>query len=183
MAEGTEQKAGTRTKLVGVRWLTPETAEIFEGTYSLLNCSVQNDALYQGVFAVRMFPVSHSDGFISLRYTDKDERLSEIGVIENLQEFPPEQQALVRASLDKHYHELVIQRVYAVKLRYGQLFFDVETERGRENVILPWRNDRAEDFGERGKLLLDVFDNRYVIPDVQQLAPADRSRFTKYIYW
>jgi len=183
MAEGTTEEASPRATLIGVRWLKPDTTGIFEGSYSLLHCSVKNDALYRGVFAVRMFPVTYPDGFISLGYTDTDEKLREIGVIENLWEFPPEQQALVRASLDRHYHEPAIRRVYGVKLRYGQLFFDVETERGRESFILPWRGDRAEDFGERGKLLLDVFDNRYVIPDVQQLSPADRSRFTKYVYW
>ena len=53
-----------------VRWLSPEITSVFEGTYSLLHCTVKGDTLYRGVFAVRMFPVSFPEQFISLRYHD-----------------------------------------------------------------------------------------------------------------
>jgi hypothetical protein len=32
-------------------------------------------------------------------------------------------------------------------------------------------------------VLLDVYDNRYVIPDVSKLDAAARRRLTKYVYW
>jgi hypothetical protein len=32
-------------------------------------------------------------------------------------------------------------------------------------------------------VLLDAFDNRYIIPDVRQLPAADRLRFSAFIYW
>jgi len=167
----------------GVRRLTPENCKIFEGTFSLLHCAVKGDTLYRGVFAVRMFPITHPDRYISLRYTDLDDKTKEVGIIEDLERFPPDQQTLVRASLAKQYHEQIISRIYGIKCEYGLLFFDVETQRGREEFMMPWRYDRAEDYGDRGKVLLDALDNRYIIPDVMALPAADRNRFTSYIYW
>jgi hypothetical protein len=166
-----------------VRWLPPAVAHIFEGTYSLLHCTVKGDTLYRGVFAVRMFPVSYPDQFISLRHHDIEEKVREIGMIPDLNEYPEAAQRLVRASLDRHYYEQIISRIHEVRNEFGLLFFTVETQRGREEFIMPWRHDRAEDYSANGKLLLDVSDNRYIVPDVAALPPTDRRRLTKYIYW
>jgi len=167
----------------GVRWLTPQDTEVFEGTYSLLHCTVKGQGLYRGVFAVLLFPITHPEQYVSLRYTDRDGGVGEIGVIRDLREFPEQARTLIRSSLSKQYYERIIRRVRSVRCRYGQLFFEVETERGRERFTMPWRHDRAEDYGRRGKLLLDVFDNRYVIPDLTRLPAADRRRLTSHIYW
>ena len=172
-----------KSRSTQVRRLTPDNTHIFSGTFSLLHCSVKGDTLYRGVYCALMFPVSNPNRFISLRYTDDKDKVKEIGVIEDLNAFPPEQQDLVRQSLNKHYHEQVITRVYKITNEFGILFFDVETQRGREQFMMPWRIDRAEDFGADGKVLLDAVDNRYIIPNVSQLPTADLRRFTSYIYW
>jgi hypothetical protein len=166
-----------------VRRLTPETTHIFEGTYSLLHCSVKGEAPYRGVFCMLMFPVTHPDAFVSLCHTDEKDKVKEIGLIEDLRAFPEEQQQLVRASLARHYYEQIITRIYRVKCEFGILFFDVETQRGREQFMMPWRIDRAEDYGACGKVLLSAMDNRYIIRDVSAFPAADHRRFTSYIYW
>ena len=173
----------TRLHTTGVRRLTPATTTIFTGTFSLLHCAVKGDDLYRGVFAVRMFPIRQPDRFISLRHTDTDEKEQEIGIIETLGLFPADQQALVMESLAAHYHEQIIRRVFAVETELGLLFFDVETQHGRRQFVMPWRGDRAEDYGEKGKVLLDANDNRFIIPDVEALPAADQRRFASYVYW
>lgn len=167
----------------GVRRLTPDMATLFEGTFSVLHCSVKGDGLYRGVFAIRMFPVRHPDRYVSLHYTDSSDKDREIGVIEDLCIFPEAQQELVRRDLAAHYCEQTIRRVYRVRYDYGLLFFNVETQRGHEEFVMPWRGDRAQKYGERGKVLLDALDNRYIIPDVEELPATDRKRFTSFIYW
>ncbi len=167
----------------GVRRLTPENTTIFEGTFSLLHCAVKGDTTYRGVFAVRMFPIRHVDRFISMHHTDAADKEQEIGIIEDLSPFPEDQRRMVEASLASHYHEQVIRRIFSVTYEYGLLFFVVETQRGREQFVMPWRGDRAEEFGDRGKVLLDATDNRYIIPDVEALPAADRRRFSNYNYW
>ena len=183
-APNAENYDDQRLVSMGVRLLTPENATIFEGTFSLLHCGVKGDTLYRGVYAVLMFPIRYTDRFISLRYTDIEDKDKEIGIIDELSAFPPESQQLVRNTLVKHYYEQTVTRIYSVKNQFGLLFFDVETRQlGRLQFVLPWRGDRAEDFGANGKTLLDAFDNRYIIPDLAELPPADRHAFTSYIYW
>jgi len=172
-----------RSRADRVRWLVPETTQVFEGTFSLLHCAVRGDTLYRAVFAIKLFPINHPDRYISLRYTDREDTVYEIGVIEDLNVFPKEARELIRTSLSRQYYEQIIYHIHEVKYRYGLLFFDVETQRGREEFIMSWSYDRAQDYSRRGKVLVDVFDNRFIIPDVSALAPADRRRLRRYIYW
>ncbi len=172
-----------RLKATGVRRLHPDGTTIFEGTFSLLHCAVKNDDLYRGVFAVRMFPVRHPSLFISLHYTDATDKECEIGVIEDMTVFPEAQQKLIESSLAAQYHEQFIRRIYKIRDEYGLLFFEVETQRGREEFAMPWRGDRAEEYGEKGKILLDALDNRYVVPNVEQLPSLDQQRLASFIYW
>ena len=179
----TQPVAASRLAGTGVRRLTPATTKIFEGAFSLMHCAVAGDPMYRGVFAVLMFPIRYPDRYISMRYTGEKDKVFEIGVIEDLSLFPEATQALVREVLKKQYHEHIIQRVYEVRDEFGLLFFDVETQRGRQEFMMPWRHDRAEDFGTGGKVLLDVNENRYIVPDVMALPAKDQRRFTNYIYW
>jgi hypothetical protein len=172
-----------RMVATGVRRLSPADTQIFEGTFSLLHCAVKGDTLYRGVFAVLMFPITHPDRYVSLKYTDIKEKDQEIGLIENLNDFPPAQQKLVKESLVKHYYEQIITRVDEIESQYGLLFWTVQTRRGREEFTMPWRQDRAEDYGANGKVLLDALGNRYIVPNVSELPAADRRLFTSYIYW
>jgi hypothetical protein len=167
----------------GVRWLTPEDTRIFQGTYSLLHCQVTDLGLFRGVYAAEMFPVSHPERFVSLRYTDAAEKVQEIGIVEDLAAFPEDAKALVRASLLKQSYEKEILEIHEVREDLGFLFFYVRTNEGWEKFVMPWRSDRTEELSEHGKVLLDAFDNRYVIPDLGALTPADRRKLTAYVYW
>lgn len=168
----------------GVRRLTPENTLLFEVNLGVLHCRVSDDPmLYRGIWAVLMFPITYPDSFISLRYTDADDKDQEIGVVIDLASFPSEIRELIHRAVVKQYYQQTIQRIYTIDCQYGVLFFDAETDFGRTTFVIPWRYDRAEDFDVRGKVLLDSLDNRYVIPDVEALPPADRRVFLSYIYW
>ena len=167
----------------GARRLTPGNCQIFKGTYSLLHCTVMGDQIYRGVFASLAFPVSHPDRFICMRYHDSDGKNKEIGLIEDLSVFDEHARELIGESLRKHYYEQQVQRVFRVQFRYGLLFFDVQTGRGRETFTMRWQYDRGQDYGEHGKVLLDTFENRFIIPDVRELPARDRIRLQRFIYW
>lgn len=169
-------------EMAGVRRLKPSTSKIWQGDHNLLHCEVDGER-FGGVFAVRLFPIRHPEQFISLCYTDETDRVREVGVIPSLAEFPEDVQTLVRRTLAKHYHEQVVERIQRVRLEHGLLFIDATTDRGREEFIVPWRHDRAEDYDEAGKVLLDALDNRYVIPDLRRLPDRDRMELTRFIYW
>ena len=60
---------------------------------------------------------------------------------------------------------------------------DVETDKGPASFLMRWQHDRAVDYGQQGKILLDVDDNRYLVPDVEALPEHERNDFERYIYW
>jgi hypothetical protein len=41
----------------------------------------------------------------------------------------------------------------------------------------------VQDFGEHGKILLDLEDNRFLIPHLGQLPSQQRELLQRYIYW
>jgi len=50
--------------------------------------------------------------------------------------------------------------------------------------MMRWQHDKAIEFGkENGKVLLDVFENRYIIPSIDELPRSDSERLLRFIYW
>ena len=60
---------------------------------------------------------------------------------------------------------------------------EAETDLGPAVFSLRAQPDRAQDFGARGKILLDTDDNRYLVPDIEALPERDRRLFRRYVYW
>ena len=48
---------------------------------------------------------------------------------------------------------------------------------------MPWRHDRAEEYGTQGRVLLDSLNNRYLIPDLDALTPKEKQLLVSFIYW
>lgn len=164
-------------------YLQPATTTLSRGAHGMLRCEIAGIGSFDGVKAVRLFPITQGDQFISLRHTDEAEKDRELGVIEKLADFPPQAVSEVLACLSSHYHERVIQKIERIKHQYGQLFFTVETDAGRTEFVMPWRHDRAEEYGTKGRVLLDSLNNRYLIPDIEALPPRERRKLLTYIYW
>jgi hypothetical protein len=167
-----------------VRYLTPDMCKIHLGTHGALHATVMNDRIYGGVFAAYAFPVAYPDKYISLIHSAGDDKQQiEIGIIRDLDEFPPEQAYLVRQALARRYFVHTITRIDHIGWKYGCVSMDVQTDKGPVSFMMRWSNDRAVDYGRRGKIIIDINDNRYLVPDVDKLTTRERSEFTRYIYW
>ncbi|MFH1706302.1 MAG: DUF1854 domain-containing protein [Planctomycetota bacterium] len=173
----------TNLACVGVRYLDAATTRIYRGKLGALCCRVGEGEEYTNVYSVPCMPVGHPGRFIALWYTDKEDKEQELGVIEDLAVLPEEMRALVKGSLSQHFFERRIKRIYEVRWQYSLLFFEVEADEGRAEFMMRWQHDKAVDYGDKGKILLDVFENRFVIPSVEELPAADRDRMRRFIYW
>jgi ATP-binding cassette subfamily B protein len=165
------------------RWLTPEIANIHLGNLRALHVTIQNEAIYAGVFAVRCLPVHYPRHYISLRYLDAEKHEVEIGIVQNLDNWPRESQDLISESLLKRYFLHTIVGINAIEVLGGYINFDVETDSGPAQFMMRWQRDRAYDYGDGGKLMIDTDENRYLIPDLQGLSESERRLFMRYIYW
>jgi ATP-binding cassette, subfamily B, bacterial len=114
---------------------------------------------------------------------DLEGQQREIGIVRDLERWPPEDQRLIRAALARRYYIRRISRVNDIRLEYGYLNFKVVTDHGPETFTMRWSQSQAQDFGANGKVLLDLEDNRYLVPDVEALPHRDRELMQRFIYW
>ena len=70
-----------------------------------------------------------------------------------------------------------------MKLDQGYLVFRVQTDHGPTRFTMRWTQSQAQEFGERGKVLLDVEDNRFLVPDTDKLPQRERELLQRYVYW
>ncbi|HUS47354.1 MAG TPA: DUF1854 domain-containing protein [Phycisphaerae bacterium] len=166
-----------------LRFLTPKVCKVHLGVHSALHVTVKDERIYGGVYAAYAFPVAYPNGYISLLHRSGEGDDVEIGIIRDLKEFPQDQAELVRRALDRRYFVHTITAINEIGWKYGLVSMDVETDKGNAKFLMQWRHDRAVDYGRRGKVLIDVDQNRYLIPDLGRLSPGERSDFTRVIYW
>ena len=90
---------------------------------------------------------------------------------------------MLRAALARRYFLRRITAIDDIKLEYGHLLFRVQTDQGPTEFTMRWTQSQAQDFGARGKVLLDLEDNRFLVPDIDELPPRERELLQRYVYW
>jgi ATP-binding cassette, subfamily B, bacterial len=128
-------------------------------------------------------PASQPDDFISLRTWDRDGQERELGILRNLNAWSDRSQSLVREALGRRYFLRRITGIDEIKLECGYLLFAVRTEQGPARFMMRWTQSQVQDFGARGKVLLDLEDNRFLVSDVELLGPRERELMQRYVYW
>ena len=145
---------------------------------------VQADgSVIRSVFAIRCLPASQPDDFISLRTWDRDGKERELGILRDLNSWSAQSQKLVRDALARRYFLRRITGVDDIKLECGYLLFEVRTDHGPTEFTMRWTQSQVQDFGARGKVLLDVEDNRFLVSDVDALPPRERELMQRFVYW
>jgi len=166
-----------------LRFLTPETCRVHLGTHGALHVTVRDERIYGGVYAAYAFPVAHPNGYIALIHSGGDSDEVEIGLIRDLRDFPDEQAELIRGALQRRYFVHTITRIFDIHMEHGLVYMDAETDKGRVRFQMTWSTNRAIDYGRNGKVLIDLEENRYLIPNIKELSNQEQARFRRYIYW
>lgn len=182
MGETEGQVAGGKADRTRIRFLAPDMCRIHVGKLGALHVTLNDEESIGGVYAAYAFPVAHPDSYISLIQASGDAD-TEIGVIRDLKGFPTEDADLVREALARRYFVHTITGINRVGWRYGLIRFDVETDKGPVEFFMRWSQNRAVAYGERGKVIIDLENNRYLIPDLDALTTRERQDFQRVIYW
>ena len=165
------------------RWLEPSHTLISQDEAGMMHVEIEGDGEYRAVFALRCLPVHFPNGYISLRYLSKRKRVVEVGLIRDLTEWPDISREFIGQSLLKRYLVHTVREIRAIVSYTSYLELEILTDYGPEKIMLRWQTDKAHDYGKNGKMLIDTEDNRYLIPDLNDLTERDRRLFERYIYW
>jgi ATP-binding cassette subfamily B protein len=166
----------------GPRWLGPHNCQLAEGKFETLDATIAGQ-VYEGLSAIRALPVTFPHQFISLRHAAADGVAHEIGMVRDLADWPAEERQLLEQALARRYFIRTITAIDTIELKYGLLTFQVDTDRGPVTFTMRNSHSQAHDYGKDGKMLIDVDDNRYVVPEVQDLPRRQQTLFRRYIYW
>jgi hypothetical protein len=141
------------------------------------------DEVNEGAFAVRALPARLPDQFLSIRYADADGQEHEVGLVRDLAEWPASARLLLEQAVARRYFVRQIKGIESIDLKYGLLTFRVQTDRGPTEFLMRTSHSQALDYGQSGKLLIDVDDNRYLVEDLEALPRREHTLFRRYIYW
>ncbi len=111
---------------------------------------------------LRAAPLSDPDHYISFL----DGNGEEICMVRDPAELDSATRRILREELNRRYMTAVVQRIHSVRNELGTSYFDVQTNRGRREFVVPNIRESARWLGERRLLLLDVDGNRFEIPDL-----------------
>jgi ATP-binding cassette subfamily B protein len=164
-------------------WLEPDTAKFRAGPFDALEVELPDGTVHRSAFAVRCFPATRPDDFISLLTWDREGHERELGVVRHLDRWSPREQKLLRAALARRYYLRRITGIDDIKAEYGYLRLAAQTDQGPAQFTMRWNQSAAQDFGTRGKVLLDLEDNRFLVPDTEALPPRQRELLQRYVYW
>src|SRR5262245_51565288 len=113
------------TETTELRYLEPGKLHFFRSG-TILRLTLEEDRSYIKVTVVRVFPLSRPQRPLSVR----DGANKEVGILVDAAELEPESRQLVQAELDRRYLTPTIERIVAVKERFGTVEWEVETDRG-----------------------------------------------------
>jgi hypothetical protein len=145
------------------------------------------DVRYEDVKPARTHPMSDPYGFLSLRGTPAGGSGDvELGILRSMQALAPQQRSLVDAALARRYLGTTIVRILGIREEFGYMYWDVLTDRGERQLVLPrWNQSHVSETGSdgEGRVVLDVWGNRALIKDVSQLDEKSLRLFERFVHW
>lgn len=138
-----------------------------------------NGVHYDRIKAVRLFPFSDADRFISIKEHGNGDR--EIGIIENLSDMSEETQSVLKKQLDLCYFTPVIEKIYNIKDEYGYAYFHVMTDRGECKFTINMGSNAVSKLSDTRLIILDVDENRFEIRDVEALSQKERRMLDMFL--
>ena len=142
------------------------TGKIERTDVYLVRLTLKDGTVYENLEPRRLFPVTNENMFITL--LDSDER--ELGFVRDFDELDEDSREALRQSFAEYYMIPKIEKLTKTEEKFGTLKWTVVTDRGDVTFRIRNRNsDIKRLFGTNRVIIRDSNDNRYEIPDVENL--------------
>lgn len=165
-------------EMLRVRYLNDENAVFRRTGTGFLSLKI-GEEFYPRVMVVRMFPFSDKDEFISIRTAE--ERSKEIGIVEKMSQVSRETAEMLEEQLTLRYFTPVIEKIIKIKDEYGFAYWNVVTDHGACNFTIRMGGNSVIHLSDVRILIMDIDENRFEIPDINRLTPAERKKLDLFL--
>lgn len=153
-----------------IEYIAPGMITFSENESGLIMASVSGE-IPQRVAVMRMFPFDYEEEYLSVRYENysRNDKEAEIGIIRRLSDFDSQQTDVVRKELQRRYFIPDITKVDEVKDEFGHTMWKTQTTAGAREFTVTDMSSNVFNLGNNKIMLVDVYGNRYYIPDITKL--------------
>lgn len=132
---------------------------------------------FKRVILTRTLPLSLPDEYICISDIEKNE----VGIIEKIADFSPEQQKLINSELSQRYYCPVIDKIETIKEKMGNFYFDVIIGGVKKSFAV---KDITKSIRQHGNAIdvTDIDGNRYRIEDFNSIEAKSRRKLEPYLY-
>lgn len=138
---------------------------------NLVDVTREGGEVFHALEPRRLFPVSRNDQYITLL----DAEGAEAAVIRSLSDLDGTSRQVISRSLDDYYLVPHILRILSVTDKYGNLHWEVETDRGIKGFDIRNRNHDIKAYPSGYVRVRDADDNRYIIDDYKKMDRHSRN--------
>ena len=133
--------------------------------------------VYKRVILTRTLPLSLPNEYICISDIEKNE----VGIIEKIADFSPEQQKLINTELSQRYYCPVIDKIESIKEKMGNFYFDVVIGGVKKSFAV---KDITKSIRQHGDAIdvTDIDGNRYRITDFDSIEAKSRRKLEPYLY-
>ena len=124
-----------------------------------------------------VFPISNKNHFISLR----DERGTEIGIVEQAPELDSESKRIVKEELERSYFLPRITDVIGIEDHLNLFIYRVETDHGYRTFEVRNPRQNVRSVGGGRYIIRDVDGNRYDIPKLRNLGLKSQHLLSEFV--
>ncbi len=150
-----------------LEYLNPGEISFSRNSAGLITASFKGENIGR-VAVLRMFPFECGEEYLSVRKENYERRDKEyeVGIIRSLEAFSEAQKEIVRDELKKRYFMPDILEVDEVNEEFGNTMWKVRTDAGNREFTVTDMSSNVINLGKNRIMLIDVYGNRYQIPDV-----------------
>ena len=185
-AENAEEEVDIFYKRPSVT-LTVDNARFYRSGGGLISLDLKGEGgeveKFERVVAIRSFPITDPDAFISIREPDsaEHEKGAEIGIIPDINDFDADSVALLREELDRRYFTPKILKIYSMKEKLGHYYWDVNTDAGKFSFVLRNAGANIRTLEDGRVLIFDIDGNCFEIPDTEKMDKASYKKIEVYL--
>ncbi len=158
--ESTQQR--TAEEIV---FLDPKHCRFYRPDGEELWLDIANDRTVLSVTASCAFPLTDPEHYIGI--TDGLGR--EVGLLYDLRQLDHESRKEVEEELRRRYFVPKIERINSIRIEFGIVYWDVETDKGPTEFIIRGIRESIYEISPGRFLIQDVESNRFEITDVSKL--------------